>query len=318
MKIGEIGEKLHFYIEDYAYTYLKKQKGNEKTKYFLYGEKEEDRRRTKLYVYGVAEKPKMEQSYFKEHYPLGFLKLKEDEMTLITLKGQEEQITGFYVFYAPNQAMQEYLVDHREEKVEKKTETRKRKLGEEEFLPIKEKMIMVKKKKYRKKKEEFKNERFLLPVTGIFIACVILFAMTTANGRKKIEIFKQAIAQTFSGNVIEATQEEFVEGFVIEEKNSNDETTNEEAFTDMEDDEKQGEENIFNEETQVKEENRNVEHNDGQVKKELEEYIVQDGDTLAAICKRKYGTLSKMEEICTINEIKNADYIAPGQKIYLP
>ena len=49
-----------------------------------------------------------------------------------------------------------------------------------------------------------------------------------------------------------------------------------------------------------------------------EEYMVKEGDTLAAICKIKYGSLVRLEEICTINNIKNADYIAPGQKIYLP
>ena len=45
---------------------------------------------------------------------------------------------------------------------------------------------------------------------------------------------------------------------------------------------------------------------------------LKEGDTLAAICKTKYGSLVQLEEICTINNIKNADYIAPGQKIYLP
>ena len=57
----------------------------------------------------------MEQSYFKDYYPLGFLKIKNDETFWITLKGQEEKMEGFYVFYAPNQAMQEYLVDFAKE-----------------------------------------------------------------------------------------------------------------------------------------------------------------------------------------------------------
>ena len=52
--------------------------------------------------------------------------------------------------------------------------------------------------------------------------------------------------------------------------------------------------------------------------KELEEYVVKQGDTLVAICKIRYGSTIKMQEICEINNIKNADYIAPGQKIYLP
>ena len=36
---------------------------------------------------------------------------------------------------------------------------------------------------------------------------------------------------------------------------------------------------------------------------ELEEYIVKDGDTLVGICKIRYGTTSKMKEICEINKI---------------
>ena len=48
------------------------------------------------------------------------------------------------------------------------------------------------------------------------------------------------------------------------------------------------------------------------------EYTVKQGDTLVAICKIRYGSTAKMQEICEINNIKNADYIAPGQKIYLP
>ncbi len=316
MQIGEIQEHLHFYIEDYAYTYLKKQKGKEKAKYFLYGEREEKEQRTKLYVYGIAEKPKMEQSYFKEYYPLGFLKLKEEELILISLKGQEERITGFYVFYAPNQAMQEYLVDHREEETEKKTENRKRKFGEEEFLPMKEKWIPV--KKYSKNKTEFKNEKFLLPVTGILVACVVLFAMTTANGRKKIEIFKQVIAETLSGSIAETGEEELI----IEEKNVKVEETKEEELEEAAADRnEQSEEPVIYEGTaQLREENpaSKEETTAEQEKKEAEEYIVKDGDTLAAICKQKYGTLSKMKEICALNNIENADYIAPGQKIYLP
>ena len=47
IQIGEIEGNIHYYIEDYAYTYLKKQKGNEKTKYFLYGEQEEKEQQKK-------------------------------------------------------------------------------------------------------------------------------------------------------------------------------------------------------------------------------------------------------------------------------
>lgn len=134
MQIGTIVGDIHYYIEDYAYTYLKKQRGKEKSKYFLYGEKEDSCNPQKLYIYGIAEKPKMEQTYFKDYYPLGFLKIKNDETYWITLKGQEQKMTGFYVFYAPNQAMQEYLVDHREEEKLQETENNpKRQLSGETY-----------------------------------------------------------------------------------------------------------------------------------------------------------------------------------------
>ena len=208
MQVGEIKESVHYYIEDYAYTYLKKQKGKEKNKYFLYGEIEENEEQKKLYIYGIAEKPKMEQSYFKEYYPIGFLKIKEKEMFWITLKGQEEKITGYFVFYAPNQAMQEYLVDHHEEIKEDKPEEKIRRQTVQEALPVTEIFVPVRKCKLKKNRKRYENENLMYSFGGIFIAMLIVFLLTTNNGQKKIEVFKQVIKETMAGvesNVPEET-----------------------------------------------------------------------------------------------------------------
>lgn len=371
MQIGNIEGDILYYIEDYAYTYLKKQKGKEKTKYYLYGEKEESNKQKKLYIYGIAEKPKMEQTYFKEYYPLGFLKINKDETFWINLKGQEQKISGYYVFYAPNQAMQEYLVDHqKEESTDKQQDKTKRQL-EREVLPMKETLITTKKIKKQKNSAELKNEKFIFPIGGIIIACLILFVLTSSNGQKKVEIFRQVIAETMSGMIKEVPQEEFI----IEEKsaeqgseeqkdiiNSGIQNLEEVSDTDYIETQKAEnknlafqekvpqeesisnsaeesikKDNIINEnlekeqnqiETNTKEASENIEKNKEvqkeEVKKQTEdkknydEYIVKNGDTLAGICKNKYGSLIKMNEICSINNIKNADYIAPGQKLYLP
>ena len=334
MQIGNIEGDIHYYIEDYAYTYLKKQKGTEKVKYFLYGEKEEDNNKKKLYIYGIAEKPKMEQTYFKEYYPLGFLKIKNDETYWITLKGQEQKINGFYVFYAPNQAMQEYLVDTRAEEQPKEMEKKAKRQLVGESLPMKETFVPARKVKVSKVKEE-KNPNFLFPIGGIVVACLILMVLTSTNGKKKVEIFKQVISQNISGLTERVKEEEFI----IEEKSINDLVVSEESSSSEE---------IGFDENNISQEEK-IEHstektggeiketsaepleisangNDGASKEtamedtnaDYEEYIVKNGDTLITICKIKYGSLSKMEEICTINNIKNADYIAPGQKLYLP
>ncbi|MCD8023630.1 MAG: LysM peptidoglycan-binding domain-containing protein [Lachnospiraceae bacterium] len=47
-------------------------------------------------------------------------------------------------------------------------------------------------------------------------------------------------------------------------------------------------------------------------------YVIREGDTLAAICAKYYGSLDFLEELCEANEISDADLILPGQKIILP
>ncbi|MCD7820129.1 MAG: LysM peptidoglycan-binding domain-containing protein, partial [Lachnospiraceae bacterium] len=47
-------------------------------------------------------------------------------------------------------------------------------------------------------------------------------------------------------------------------------------------------------------------------------YVIQEGDTLASICARYYGSLDRLEELCEANEIEDANLIIPGQKLVLP
>lgn len=48
------------------------------------------------------------------------------------------------------------------------------------------------------------------------------------------------------------------------------------------------------------------------------EYIVEEGDTLAWICKKFYGNTDRVKEIGELNNITSMDHIEPGQKLYLP
>ncbi len=50
----------------------------------------------------------------------------------------------------------------------------------------------------------------------------------------------------------------------------------------------------------------------------LVSYTVAKGDTLISICTQKYGSLDKLQEICELNGIANADNIQVGQTILLP
>ena len=47
-------------------------------------------------------------------------------------------------------------------------------------------------------------------------------------------------------------------------------------------------------------------------------YVVQTGDTLAKISRDQYGNDDMIEEICSLNQIPNGDYIQVGETILLP
>ena len=326
--MGEIKEDIQIYIEDYAYTYLKKEKDNIKAKYFLYGEKYLSQENEKIYIYGVSEKPKLEQTYFKEYYPVGFLKIKENKAYWISLKGHEMELTGCYIFYAPNQAMQEYLIDNQAARPEEQRNEKKRREIKETGVPMREMYISDRTKKLRG--TEFHNEKFIFPISGIIIAALIIYIISTPNGRTKVEILKEVMADTISQ--VEVKEEVLEEGLIIEEIS---ETKDDKLLESVKDEESLQQESkgvdidekaIILEEIQedIKEvvSDEVVVQNDSESnqkeKNNPEEYIIQEGDTLVGICKKKYGTTAMMKEICEFNAIENADYIAPGQKIYLP
>ena len=51
---------------------------------------------------------------------------------------------------------------------------------------------------------------------------------------------------------------------------------------------------------------------------ELVAYTVQRGDTLIGICLKKYGSDTRVAEICAINNISDPDDIKIGEKIFIP
>ena len=304
----------------------------------MYGESENIEQKQNLYIYGIGLKPKMEQTYFKEYYPLGFLKVRNEEMFWISLKGQEEKIKGFFVFYAPNQAMQEYLVDNHKEEKDKPEVKVKRQL-QEEPLPMKEKLVFYKKADGLRKSKKASGSKFVFSVGGVLAAAFIVMALMTTSGQKKLDIFKRIIQETMSNAIVETEKQEFIieetEAEEIINPQKLEQNKNEEEFLQHLYEENQKVEKIEeisstentqesltskNEpeisQTESLEEKETAESQT--VQEKYEEYIVQEGDTLVGICKKKYGTPLKMQEICTVNNIRNADYIAPGQKLYLP
>lgn len=331
-KIGRPIEAPGLYLEDYVYTYLKRQEDVEFKKYYLYGEKEGSQGQEKLYVYGISDTAKVESTYFRDYYPLGFLKIKNGEKYLAGRKGQDIHITGFYVFYAPNQNMQEYLVDtsSREKEEDKLKAGRQREATGKPFS-IKERIIFAPRGSRRAKKGV--NLGNLVFYAGCVLALFLFaIAITGGNGYEKLADFRQMVLQT-TGNSILETEE-----FIVEEQRAGDimseaemslesasipysqeivqeeKESSTEAVTEQESPEATaGEMNTVEANTTETE----VSETDA-AKESYESYVVQEGDTLAQICQIRYGSTSLMKEICEYNNIENEDHIAPGQKLYLP
>lgn len=62
--------------------------------------------------------------------------------------------------------------------------------------------------------------------------------------------------------------------------------------------------------------NNNIEETNTKV--QTTTYVIAKGDTLLDICRNKYGSISRVQEICNLNGIDNADDIKIGQIILLP
>ena len=201
--------------------------------------------------------------------------------------------TGYYIYYEKNEPMREFLAETNGEK-KKGQEVEKPDVAMANFRKIlKEKQ--VKKIKRRKKAISY----------GMKVAIALVFfvgAVALKNQTDKI----QRMEEQLSGRLEEVSQEVLSEQVVIEELSGDVEAAAEvtELETEPPAEEAAAEPTIQPEPvTEVP---------------VYEQYQVQVGDTLAKICRDKYGSDERLPEICALNEIENGDYIQVGEIILLP
>lgn len=322
VQVGEVNDKITIYFEDYAYTYFKKNQKEDKL--YLYGKIKKEEEKTEIYIYGISLFSKLEKTYFKEYEKVGTFRTGEEKLYWLGENKEEILVTGYYIFYSSNKAMQEYLIDQAGEQNENNQEEGLREKKKIEEIPIREVLLTKSYGKYRKK-ERGKNVS-LIPALAVAAAIGVVFLSGKEDTQKKIEVFRQIVSENVKGIKTEMPQltieEKIMEDIVITEETTPEENREIEEQTDSPVDRKKIQEDtkenspIIIEETVFMKDEEEINKQGEQ--EERKEYIVQEGDTLAGICKKFYGTTDNIEEICRINEITNQDYIAPGQKLYLP
>ncbi|MBD5521957.1 MAG: LysM peptidoglycan-binding domain-containing protein [Lachnospiraceae bacterium] len=127
---GEKEEKYQLYVEDYVMSYLKNYGTSNGRKIFFYGTREQKNK--KYYIYGAGQQKNI--SYFVRYELLDEIVCRFDmDKPVFSIKEDSGryELSGYYIFYQSNEAMQSYMIEQRkghetEEKAQDKFSTQGR------------------------------------------------------------------------------------------------------------------------------------------------------------------------------------------------
>ncbi len=235
-----------------------------------------------------------------------------------------KETDGYFIFYEQNDAMQNFLIDWHGINHKDKCD--------EEGDNVAESC-----RNYYKEK---KAARLRTRLAGVFLtAAALLLIFSAGVWVQNLNRFEkmQEVGQTFDEvmfNNVEAEQmnnEVMLDNVEAEQtnnevmvNNAESEQTNEEVV--LNNTEPEIVEDIVSDETEeiyeeIEPEDVSFEEvvlNETEPEKQYITYEVSKGDTLFGICVEFYGNLSRVQEICRLNNIENMDNILYGEKILLP
>lgn len=325
--IGTPDGEENLYFEDYVYTFMKRmveEYRQQDCEVMFYG--------TKMYQDGVEnylifgamhlQKTPLDQEYFPAQAFLGRGKIEKGEnndicVSFITQDKKKIKKEDFYIYYAQNEEMQNYMVG-----------------WNREHQGIKNYVEHSDAVKYTRMIQNYNREEvkigFLwksMNILGLsFIVCVMVYGIVSVNHYHKMRDIEEHLAYVVSV-VSDSVKLQTIDAEsilhkedVISEKEENEEEEGQmiemvqEDTTDLliEEIEIQSVE----EELQTKEETE-VEKDVTQMSEERQ-YIVQKGDTLRSIAYAHYGSHDMVEAICVENGIADPNNIVCGQKLLLP
>lgn len=118
---GEKDDKYQLYIEDYVMSYLKKQGGVQRSrKIFFFGKRE--LREKKYYIYGAGLQRQIEHfADYEKLHEITCRYVMDMPVFSIQEKNKVHELTGYYIFYQINEAMQNYMIELRKEQEQDET-----------------------------------------------------------------------------------------------------------------------------------------------------------------------------------------------------
>ena len=116
MQIGTGSPNVKLYMEDYVNTFLERCQGKETC--LAFGQQEEKDGIRYYLIYGVEKETDFRHGnfpYFQKLERIGKIEKKEASVRFWTVRGEEIQIGGYFIFYEQNEEMQAYMIAEREQ-----------------------------------------------------------------------------------------------------------------------------------------------------------------------------------------------------------
>lgn len=116
MQIGTGSPNVKLYMEDYVHTFLERCQGKETC--LAFGQQEEKGGICYYLIYGVEKETDFRRGnfpYFQKLERIGKIEKKEAAVRFWTVRGEEIQIGGYFIFYEQNEEMQAYMIAEREQ-----------------------------------------------------------------------------------------------------------------------------------------------------------------------------------------------------------
>lgn len=116
MQIGTGSPNVKLYMEDYVHTFLERCQGKETC--LAFGQQEEKDGIRYYLIYGVEKEMDFRRGnfpYFQKLERIGKIEKKEASVRFWTVRGEEIQIGGYFIFYEQNEEMQAYMIAEREQ-----------------------------------------------------------------------------------------------------------------------------------------------------------------------------------------------------------
>ena len=116
MQIGTGSPNVKLYMEDYVHTFLERCQGKETC--LAFGQQEEKDGIRYYLIYGVEKETDFRRGnfpYFQKLERIGKIEKKEAAVRFWTVRGEDIQIGGYFIFYEQNEEMQAYMIAEREQ-----------------------------------------------------------------------------------------------------------------------------------------------------------------------------------------------------------